>query len=351
MIELNTDLVTVRSLPPLFTSGEPPLEDTFSIKKGGSFAYVVSARDNVPDLNALYRVTAQPQHGVVTQTEVGTFEYRPLAAYIGSDSFKFVACNLDDVCSSDKVIKLNMTDGNQSPKLERMIAPAWNTVAGGLRMSEDATLNDIQLVIDEDNVIESSCGVPNVVVTSGNTSRFPQSATNIEVSGTFPYCKLKLKPAIGSAGLGSTTMTLTLDDLVNPPVVSTFNVNVIEKAPQWAASTAATSYTVNKNSGSHTIQLDPASDADFRSFQHLKVCHTSLRAMPIWESQGHPAYLALSPPHPPFLHQAVAHSHTQHPQDNLRTLPQLKQHPSSTKFATMLHPHPTARVQRLSILM
>jgi hypothetical protein len=29
--ELNTDLVTVRSLPPLFTSGEPPLEDTFSL--------------------------------------------------------------------------------------------------------------------------------------------------------------------------------------------------------------------------------------------------------------------------------------------------------------------------------
>jgi hypothetical protein len=127
--ELNTELVTVRSSAPTFTSGDPPLPETFTSKKGEQFIYNVAARDPVPDLNSFFQLTAQPQHGVVTQTAIGNFEYRPVPAFVGSDNFSFATCNIDNVCSLDKVINLNITDGNQSPRLESMIAPAWNTVA------------------------------------------------------------------------------------------------------------------------------------------------------------------------------------------------------------------------------
>jgi hypothetical protein len=232
--ELNTDLVTVRSSAPTFTSGDPPQEEIFAIKKGDPFVYIVAVRDNVTDPNTFYQMTTQPQHGVVTQTSLGTFEYKPVPAFIGSDQFSFTACNSDNICSSDKVVKLNIADGNQSPRLESLIAPAWNTVAGGIQMSRDSAITNIQLVINEDNVIDSSCGIPNVMVLSGDTGKFPQTTANIEVSGVFPYCKLKLSPAAGSAGLGTTTMTLKLDDQVNPQVLSTFTVTVVEKDPQWA---------------------------------------------------------------------------------------------------------------------
>ncbi|NBX16601.1 MAG: hypothetical protein EBR09_04475, partial [Proteobacteria bacterium] len=264
--ELNTELVTVRSSAPTFTSGDPPLPETFTSKKGELFIYNVAARDSVPGPNAFFQLTAQPQHGVVTQTAIGNFEYRPVPAFVGSDHFSFATCNIDNVCSPDKVINLSITDGNQSPRLESMIAPAWNTVAGGLRISRDSTLNDIQLVINEDNVIDSTCAVPHVMVLSGDTAKFPQTTANIEVSGVFPYCRLKLSPAAGIAGLGTTTMTLKLDDQVNPPVLSTFNVNVIDKEPQWSTPATPVTFSVNKNSGAHTLQLNAATDPDASLF-------------------------------------------------------------------------------------
>jgi hypothetical protein len=104
------------------------------------------------------------------------------------------------------------------------------------------------------------------MVLSGDTAKFPQTTANIEVSGVFPYCKLKLSPAAGLAGLGTTTMTLKLDDQVNPPVLSTFSVNVIEKEPQWSTPATPLTFSVNKNSGSHTLQLNAATDPDASLF-------------------------------------------------------------------------------------
>ncbi|MEN9824749.1 MAG: hypothetical protein RI953_494, partial [Pseudomonadota bacterium] len=260
--DLNTELITVRSMPPIFTSGEPPQPQTFSAPKNVGFVYKVADRDPITDTGVFYKIVGLAQHGVVTQSEIGTFDYKPLTSYIGTDEFKFVACNLDDMCSSEKVITLNIVDGNQPPRLDRIIAPTQNTTAGGIKMSSDSTLNNIQLIIEDDDVIGSSCGIPNVIITSGNTSRFPQSTSNIEVSGTFPYCKLKLAPAAGSAGLGTTTLTIKLDDGTNPQVTSTVDVTVLEKTPQWTTPATSTTFTINKNSGANTLYLNAATDAD-----------------------------------------------------------------------------------------
>jgi hypothetical protein len=260
--DLNTELITVRSMPPIFTSGEPPQPQTFSAPKNVGFVYKVADRDPITDTGVFYKIVGLAQHGVVTQSEIGTFDYKPLTSYIGTDEFKFVACNLDDMCSSEKVITLNIVDGNQPPRLDRIIAPTQNTTAGGIKMSSDSTLNNIQLIIEDDDVIGSSCGIPNVIITSGNTSRFPQSTSNIEVSGTFPYCKLKLAPAAGSAGLGTTTLTIKLDDGTNPQVTSTVDVTVLEKTPQWTTPATSTTFAINKNSGANTLYLNAATDAD-----------------------------------------------------------------------------------------
>ncbi|NBW80188.1 tandem-95 repeat protein, partial [bacterium] len=260
--ELNSELITVRSMPPIFTSGEPPQPQAFTAPKNVGFVYKVADRDPISDTGVFYKIVGLPQHGVVSQTEVGTFDYKPLPSYVGSDSFKFMACNLDDMCSSEKVINLSIVDGNQPPRLDRIIAPAQNTIAGGIKMSSDSTLNNIQLIIDDDDVVGSSCGIPNVIVTSGNPGKFPQSTSNIEVSGTFPFCKLKLSPAAGSTGLGVTTLTIKLDDGTNPQVTSTVDVTVLDKTPQWSTPATPTTFTINKNSGANTLYLNAATDAD-----------------------------------------------------------------------------------------
>lgn len=259
--ELNSELVTVRSVPPIFTSGEPPQAQSFSVKKAGSFIYKVNDQDPITEPNTFYRLTALPLHGSVRQTEVGTFEYHPLGAYTGNDSFKFVACNPDDVCSPEKLVSFTVSEGNLSPKLELFIIPLQNRLATGIIMSQSAALNGLQLVIGDDDIFTSSCAVPNVIVTSGNLAIIPQA--NIEISGTFPFCKLKLTPA---SGLGSATLTLKLDDQINPPVISTLSVTVISPTPSFVSPEAPTSFTVNKNSGANTLQLSALVDPDAALF-------------------------------------------------------------------------------------
>jgi hypothetical protein len=285
--ELNSELVTVRSVPPIFASGEPPQPQSFSMKKASNFIYKVNDQDAIGEPNTFYRLTSLPQHGSVVQTDIGTFDYRPLPAYTGNDAFKFVACNPDDVCSSEKVVSLTISEGNLSPQLERFVIPVPNRLANGIIMSQSTELNSIQLVVNDDDILTSSCAIPNVIVTSGNLSRFPQA--NIEVSGTFPFCKLKLTPAAGSIGLGSTTMTLKLDDQFNPPVISTFVVTVISPTPEFVSPEAPTSFTVNKNSGANTLQLSALIDPDSALFATPQTTSYSITGTPALGSVSAPS--------------------------------------------------------------
>jgi len=225
--EIAGEVVTVRSAPPVFQSGEIPELQTESMNQGSVLNYTAEAATDPNGDSVLYRISTLSKQGVLRQTSSETFEYQPVATFIGQDEFRYQACDPSGQCSDEKRVVVNVLAANRSPIFLGFTGPSGtvNASTGTATINEDVTISTtptFQLLAQDD---ESDLGLCSAVY-DFNLSAPDQAIlqkSKITVSGVFPFCQVQLVPEANKFGL--VTLNIALTDF-NTTSNFTYKVNV-----------------------------------------------------------------------------------------------------------------------------
>lgn len=237
MLELSGDLVTVESAPPEFESGFVPSVAEVSISKGAKLIHTAElATDPNPGDQVTYRLNKTGERGTAIQTSPTTFEYTHLPNFVGKDEFSYIACDQNNVCSSAKIVRVTVNQGNSRPIIYGIQA---NTSLSGNQVavnsaSKTITLNqghnpvglgEISLLLQDDELGFVNCSSV-VTITSGDPAIEQNNATAIQIDGLFPNCKFSLTPIPSAFGL--TELIVSVTDGIDPlPATDVFNLVVV----------------------------------------------------------------------------------------------------------------------------
>jgi alpha-tubulin suppressor-like RCC1 family protein len=204
-LELEGELVTVMSSPPEFNSGRIPSIAAESISQGTTLYYTA---ENATDANIgdqiNYRLTAQASHGSVFQTGLNQFEYRPIVSFVGSDEFRYKACDQTGMCSNEKTVIVTVTEANLPPIIHGVAGIGVNPATKTIMLAEDVSADSsavpvIQLVAEDDDTEPVSCSTV-LQINSLDITKLLDAPSKIQISGTFPQCTFKLLPELNQFG-------------------------------------------------------------------------------------------------------------------------------------------------------
>ncbi|MEN9528350.1 MAG: cell surface protein required for swimming motility, partial [Pseudomonadota bacterium] len=212
--EVEGELVTVGSSPPEFVSGRVPADGAETVAQGGVLSYnAENAIDANPGDSVIYRITAQAAQGSVVQTGLNQFEYRPIVSFFGQDQFRYQACDQTGICSAEKKVIVTVTQANQPPQIFGVAGSAVNDATKTIFLAEDisstpASVPVNYLVAADDDTEPVMCSSV-LQITSRDETKLLNSASQIEILGTFPQCSFKLYPEINAFGAFKIRVKLT----------------------------------------------------------------------------------------------------------------------------------------------
>ncbi|MCA9175933.1 MAG: tandem-95 repeat protein [Planctomycetales bacterium] len=216
-------------------------DDTFQTNEGEPLVVLaagVLANDADPELDPLSAaIVSAPSHGVVTLNSDGSFEYVPVASFVGADSFTYVA--------SDGLLDSNVATVtiNVNPILHAPVA------------------GDDDYAIDEDGVLS----VPAPGVLSNDSDLDGDALTAVLVSNpangvlTFgPDGAFEYVPSPNFNGVDSFTYSVTDGGFVSAPATVRITVSPVADAPVAVAD----AFVVNEDGVLTGSVLGNDSDAD-----------------------------------------------------------------------------------------
>ncbi len=217
--EFDSNVGTVSvTITPINDAPVPTGGQTFDVPEDGSLIDTLEATDADGGDVLTFAVVpgSGPDNGVLVLDPDGSFIYTPDPDFAGTDSFEFIVCDQDDVCSTVSAVVIVSVQATADPPVLASIGPRSVDEGGSLSFGISATDPDVG-----DTLTLTSAGEPSFCT----------------FTSAGPTATLDCSPDFTQSGTYNITMTVT--DSGTPPQSDseTFVLTVIEvnRAPILAA--------------------------------------------------------------------------------------------------------------------